>query len=314
MADDRAAAKRRASFGRADRLRKEAGQKKEQAATVQRRKSERDQADQARKAEAVRAAEQRTALARKQAEQRRVERQKESLRKEFARKADQRQPQVKPAVAVKQQPAAERGPHDKAARAYAGREEQRQLADQRIEHRRQTDRLRTEQQARRENFQHQQAGLIINHARHIRDIDHAERRDLAAHDLRRHSLGGRVTALVRGSQHFARQEAAIVERHENARWQKHREHEGKNDGLFWTQQATRHAHVVERANLTKAHQTERRDLVQAHHRTRPQRVQEHAKALERAARAPVERTVAQDNARPKPAFDHAAGRGHERSR
>lgn len=128
-------------------------------------------------------------------------------------------------------------------------------------------------------------------------------------DNQKRSLAGRFTAIVKGSGHFARQEQAIVERHENDRWQKHREHEGKKDQLFWTAQAKRLGQVVERRDMAKAHDGERHALKQAQERTRPQQIEARTQAVARVNDNQQKQKL--DNVRPAPAFGPAAGQSHE---
>lgn len=319
MADDRDAAKRRASFGRADRLRKETQQKTEQTKIEERRKAERDKSDQLRKAEAVKAAEHRNVQARKRAEQRRLERQQENLKKEFSRKVEYIRTRIKhvdqqkkaEAAKLESQKAAERDPRHRDAETYVAQQEKRQARDQLDEQRRQTNRLRTEHNAERLNARDRQAGAIIDHARRIRNIDIAERRELEALDVQRRSLAGRFTSVVKGPGHFARQEQAIVDRHDNDRWQKHRDHESKKDELFWTAQAKRLGQVVERRDMTKAHEGERQELKQAQERGRPQKVDARMKAMVRPSE---QRVLQQDNVRPAEPFGRAAGQSLENKR
>lgn len=321
MQSNRIAAKRRASFGRADRLRKEARQKAEQAKTEQRRKEERDKADRQRKAEAVKAAEQRIAQARKRAEHLRLQRHRENLQKEFSRKAEdkrardtraaqQRKMEAAKAASYKQQPA-DRDPKQRDAEGYVAHQEQRQQTDQRDEHRRQTQRLRSEHDAQREGGRNRAAAAIIEHARKIRNIDIAERRELEALDASRRSFTGRVTGLVRGAKHFVRQGQAIADRHENDRWQKHRDHEVRKDNLFWTEQTARLRRASERMAIAKDHQNERLELNHAQAHSRPQRVQDHVRALERVAQISIERSRRQENVRPTEGFGQAAGQVHQ---
>lgn len=313
MDADRSAAKRRASFGRADRLAKETRQKAEQTRVEQSRKAERDKADQQRKAEAVKAAEQRNALARKRAEHRRLERVRENLRKEFTRKAQDSQTErqrTEASKAADKKPAVERDETRRAAETYVAQQEKRQLRDQQEEHRRQTHRLRVEHQAERAGFRSREAAGVVNHARQVRNIDIAERRELEALGAQRRSLAGRAIGLVRGPQHFERQEQAIVDRHETDRWRAHRDQEARKDNLFSAEQAARLRRVSERHGIAKDHQAERLALGQAHERERPRLIEVRVQAMGRAN--DNERARERDEkVRPTQAFGQATGQGLE---
>lgn len=292
-APDRTAAKRRASFARTDRVAKEAAREAERTAA-------REKADQQRKAEALKAVEQRNALARKRAEQRRMERHRDNLRQEFARKAERQKAE---AVRVKAQQQDEKR---REAEAQIAQRHKRQQADQQAEHRRQTDRLRVEQRAQIRGYGDRNAAAIDQHARHVRNIDIAERRDLAALNDRRNSLTGRAVALVRGGKHFDRQERAITDRHEAARWDKHRDLEAKKDALFWSEQAARQGHATGRMTLMQRHRDERHELTQTQDRMRPQQIEAQRLALIRAnENAPVR---APEQVRTTDAFGHALER------
>jgi hypothetical protein len=306
---DRTAAKRRASYARADRLTKEA------ARDVQ-RTADREKAEQQRKAEAIKAVEQRNAQARKRAEQRRLDRHKENIRKQFTRAAEDRAAKQARAEqqrkAVKTVPQREQDEKRREAETYVRGRQKRQQADQQAEHRRQTDRLRVEQQSRIRGYGEKNNSAIDQHARHVRNIDIAERRDLAALNRQRNSLTGRAVSLVRGAKHYDRHERAITDRHEAARWDKHRDLEAKKDGLFWSEQATRLRHASGRMTMMQQHRDERRDLIQAHDRSRPQQIEAQRQALIRANdNAPTKKL---ENVRTTDAFQQAAERTHERTR
>ena len=321
METDRSAAKRRASFARADRLAKEAWQKAQQTRVDERRKAEREKADRQRKEEAVKAAERRNALARKRAEQRRLDRHRENLRKEFARKADERRLQSVQAERQRhaevsrtsgKTPAVARDETRRAAEAYVAQQERRQLRDQQEEHRRQTHRLRVEHQAERAGVGNREAAGVLQHARQIRNIDIAERRALEALGIRERSLAGRAVRLVRGARHFERQGQAIVERHENDRWTAHRDHEARKDGQFWAEQAARLRRISERHGIAHRHQSERRDLAQSHERDRARLIEVRAQAMTRAN--DNERALQRETVRPADAFERAAGPSRELKR
>lgn len=318
MEQSRAAAKRRASFGRADRLRKEEQRKAEQTKSEQARKADRAKADEQRKAIAAEAVKQRTALSQKRADQRRLARKQENLKKEFARKAEdsrardtQAQQQRKAASekVAQQKQAAERDPKVRDAANYVAQQEQRQARDQQDEHRRQTGRMRALHNGERLRNHEREAGAVIDHARKIRNIDIAERRELEALDVQRRSLTGRVTGMVRGAGHFARQEQAIAERHEADRWRSHHDHEVTKDKLFWSAQATRLVHVGERRDMAKTHEVERQGLKQAQERARPQQIEARVQAVTRANDNTQKQQL--EKARPTQAFGHAAGQSHE---
>lgn len=330
MSDQERAAKRRASFGRSARLAKETKAKAEREKAEAQRRATREKGDQQRKADAARAAEQRVAQARKKTEQRRLQRHKDDIRAAFSRKAEDRQAQA--ATAERRQAddkakAAEQARQAKdieqrrAAEAYVAKQQARQAADQVKEHRRQTHRLRVEHQAERTGFGHREAGALIQHARQIRNIDIQERRDLEALDTRRHSLTGRAISLVRGTRHYDRQARSIIERHEDARWQKHRDHEARKDGMFEAEQDSRLRQVGDRHEIAQRHQMERGALVAAHARGRPALIEARVQAMGIANenQKPRQQEQSRDIARPAEAFNKAAehapdGHGPERGR
>lgn len=325
MDSERAAAKRRASFGRAGRLAKEAQQRQERETVEAQRRAERQKADEQRKADAVKAAEQRTALARKQAEQRRLHRHKENLRQEFNRKAEdrkattaraQRQQADQAAKEAGRRLQAEQDQKRREAEAHVERQHQRQEAEQQSEHRRQTHRLRVEHQAERSGFRHKEAGALTLHARQIRNVDIAERRELEALDERRQSLSGRMVGLVRGSKHYDRQVQAITDRHENTRWQKHREHEANKDALFGKEQMARLRQVSDRRDMAQRHHVERHELIQSQEKSRPQLIEARAQALTHANENQKARQKQQSSelVRPSDAFNKAAEQSAERTR
>ena len=318
-----AAAKRRASFGRSSRLTKEAKQKAERAKIDAQRTAEREKADQARKADALKRAEQRAEQSRKQAEQRRLQRHKDELRRGFNRQAEDRKAVAAQAERQRLEEAARETERkrklasdqkQREAEAQVTKVYQRQTSEQQAEHRRQTHRLRAEQQNERTGFRNREAGGIILHASKIRNIDLAERRDLEALDSRRRSLTGRVVGLVRGAKHYDRQKQAIVERHEEVRWQKHREHEARKETLFQAEQAARLRQVSDRHGLAQRHRTERVELARTQEQHRPELTATMAQALRYANENQQTRTHAkeqerrQDTVRPSSPFNQAAER------
>ena len=114
---------------------------------------------------------------------------------------------------------------------------------------------------------------------------------------------------MRGSKHFDRQEQAIVERHENDRWAKHRENEVRQDWLFWSEQKTRLTQGAERMAMAKNHVSERHQLTQTHERVRPHEIDARAQAMTKAIEN--ERQQQQENKRPRESFGQAAGQSHE---
>lgn len=325
MDGERAAAKRRASFGRAGRLAKEAQQKQERETVAAQRQAERRKADEQRRADAVKAAEQRNALARKQAEQRRLQRHKDNLRQEFNRKAEDRKATAARAEQQRSETAAkeagrkvqaEQDQTRREAEAQVERQHRRQAAEQQAEHRRQTHRLRVGHQAQAAGLRHREAEALDLHARQVRNVDIAERRELEALDGRRHSLAGRVVGLARGSKHYDRQAQAIADRHENTRWQKHRDHEARKEALFFTGQAVRLRQVAERHGIAHRHSAEKTELLQAQKLGRPQLIEARVQAVAHANenQRPREKEQAKEIARPAEPFNRAAEQSAERTR
>ncbi len=310
-AQDHTTAKRQESFARADRLTKEAAREAQ-------RKADRETADRQRKAETIKAVEQRNAQARKRAEQRRMERHRENIRKAFDRAADDRSArqaraeQQKKAGAIRTASQKEHNEQRREAEAQVREVQKRQQADQQIEHRRQTDRLRAEQRARIQRCAERHSAAIDQHARQIRNIDIAERRDLAALNGRRTSLIGRVVGLVRGVAHYNRLEKTITDQHEAARWAKHRDLEAKKDELFWSEQTARLRHASDRMAMMQQHRNERHELIAAHDRSRPQQVEAQLQALIHVRdNVPVSTP---ENVHTTDAFQRTSGRAHKFTR
>src|SRR6185312_13089604 len=98
--------------------------------------------------------------------------------------------------------------------AFVKNAEKRELADQQAEHRRQTDRLRTQHRMETQSHKANAGGAVDQHRQQMRNID------LAA---RRNSLSARISGLIQGQGRFDREEQKIVDRHEAARMTKHRD-------------------------------------------------------------------------------------------
>ena len=166
------------------------------------------------------------------------------------------------------------------AEALVKEREKRHQADQIHEHRRQTDRMRKQHSIEMRSHTDNASHAISVHAQKIKNIDVAERRDLEALGARNRTLSGRLTNLVRGSGHAAREEKAIVDRHEAQRMQAHRNHEVLKDRQFEAAQASRIRQAHERNAIFDQHRTERRELADAHERARPRQIEQHRLALE----------------------------------
>jgi hypothetical protein len=121
---------------------------------------------------------------------------------------------------------------------------------------------------------------------------------------------------VRGTRHYDRQAQAIVDRHENERWQKHREHEARKETLFQAEQAARLRQVSDRHAIAQRHTSERNELVQAQERDRPRQIEARVQALSHANenQKPRQQERQPENVRPTEPFNQAAEQGHERSR
>jgi len=277
---------------------------KRETAKAEQRQAERQKADQIRSADAAKAAERRAGQNRKETEQRRVDRLRAATKREFNRKAEDRVAAQKKLDAQRQDAAkrdiqkredGRREATRQHAEALVKEREKRHQADQVHEHRRQTDRMRTQHSIEMRSHTDNASHAISVHAQKIKNIDLAEKREFAAFAARNRTISGRLTSLVRGPAHAAREEKAITDRHEAQRMQAHKNHEILKDRQFAAAQASRIRQAHERKAIFDQHRAERRELVAAHARDRPRQVEQHRQALEATRlRQTREKTLSHD--------------------
>jgi colicin import membrane protein len=304
-------ARERASFARADRLKKEAAQtadvkeqqqkagqqktaeankaadrqEKQRQAFEQRKAETRKQqqwkafeqrkADDA-KREFNRTAEDKIGIERKKDEQRKQDEQQQADRK---READQKAEQQK--AQAKQE--AQKRADERKAEAYVAAQARQQQADQIAEHRRQTSRLRTQHSEQSTSLKSRDGEAVDRHRNDIKTIDDRERRALKEFDVKRASLTGRAAQLIRGKAHFDGRREDIQKKSESDRLHKHRDLEALKERQFTAQQDQRLKHARERLDMMKTHRQHRDETQQQHDRDRPRLVAERQKAVEKNA-------------------------------
>lgn len=334
-------ARRRASFGRAARLRKEAAapaQKAERKAAPAQRASRQQKPAQRRqeftrkaqprkheqrrkepvreafnrqaKTDAQRKAEQqrleRLAVVRKRideynrrAAQRREREAKERVQREFNRKADERKAADRKAAdrkaaerseAAKQE--AQRKADERKAAAWVAQRQKQQQADAIAQQRYATSRLRTIHREETRSMKANETTAIERHAGAMKRIDAAEARALHEFGVKRRSLTGRATELVKGSRHFEKQRADIVNSHEAERMKWHRDLEGFKERHFTKSQDMRLKQARERKEIFDKHRDERREFARTQEAARPRMIEDRKQAFNRAAE--IERSHKQE--------------------
>ena len=297
---DRTAARRRASYARADRLKKEAAQaagEKEQerkaglqqsaeAKKAAERQDKQRQAfeqrkDEARKQQQWKAFEQRKADAakrefnRKAEDAKALEQQKADRRQEANRKAEQRMAEAKQE--------AQRRAEQRKADAYVQAQFRQQLADQIAEHRRQTDRLRAQHREQSSSLKDRGDEAITRHWHGVKGIDEREARALKEFDAKRASLTGRAAELVRGKAHFERRREEMQKGFESDRLHKHRDLEALKERQSAARQEQHLRHVQERKAILDTHRAAREETLQRQERDRPRLIEERLQAVARNA-------------------------------
>jgi hypothetical protein len=272
MADgSKQTAKERASFARADRLKKEEAAKNlDPAERDAERKAETAKRESDRKAENQKGAEKR------KAEQKREADQKEQQRKQDAAKLDAERQQQRKQEAQKRA-------DERRAEAHVAAQFKQQQADQLAEHRRQISRLRFQHQEQTATLKARDGEAIDRHRNDITTINEREQKALKEFDVKRGSLTGRATELVRGKAHFDGRREEIQKKFESDRLHKHRDLEALKERQFDAQQKKRLDHARDLRNMRKEHRQHRDETQQQHERDRPRLVAERQRAVERNA-------------------------------
>ena len=278
-------AKRRASFARADRLKKEAAQTADKTQTP--RTAEEQQRFAARltkqrqAAEAKKIEQQRATVARKLERQKEAEAKKHAAQQERQKAADQKKAdQTRAAEQAKQaQQQAQAAEARRRIEAEVTAREKAQRADQASAHRHQTSQLRDYHREEKLSLGMAVEVGNVHHASKISTIDASERRDLQELDEQRRSLTGRVVGIMKGPGHYERQEKAITERHEADRMQKHRDHEALKERLFTNTHTAYRRQAMERKEIADRHRTEVKQLHDVQAKLRPLEIERREKAM-----------------------------------
>lgn len=282
------AAKRRASFARADRIKRETAQAAEQEQARQRGPAEASALEEKRRAATIKAAATRVEQFRKLAQERRDRLRKEQTQKEFNRKAENTAGTAKVEAQRKDAARIEAQKQDASRRAAADVAERhkRQLADQQAEHRRQTGEVRSRHQAETRSLRANDDTAINRHWHAVRNIDQAEQRELSSFDTQRRSLTGRIAETVRGSSQYDRKREEVQQRFEGERMTKHRDLEALKERQSQVAQDTRLKQAHERKASIDAHRADRTQLQQAQAAERPRQIEQREQAITRAQAAP----------------------------
>lgn len=292
-------AKRRASFARADRLKKEAAQAADKIRTT--RTAEQQRTNAARLTKQRQTADAKMAEQKRTAEARKLDRQKEAAAKKQAAQQDRQkaadQKKVDQSRAVEQaenvQKQAQAAQERRRIEADLAAREKAQRADQTAAHRQQTSRLRDHHREESRSYRANVEAGNVHHTDKIQTIDMAERRDLRALEVQRRSLAGRVVGIVKRAGHYERQEKAITERHEADRMQKHRDHEALKERQFTQTHTAYRRQAMERLDIATRHRTEVNQLRDAQTRYRPLEIERRTKAITPAPKMEVAQTLKQ---------------------
>jgi hypothetical protein len=276
-------ARERASFARADRLKKEAAQQAE-AKAGEREKKQQQTAEQ-RKADQARTQDQRKADERRKADQKRDDQKKQDAAKLDAARQEQRKQE------------AQKRADERKAEAHVAAQFKQQQADQIAEHRRQTTRLRTQHREQSSSLKSREGEAIDRHWHDVRTIDDRERQALKDFDVKRRSLTGRATELVKGKAHFDGRREEMQKKFESDRLHKHRDLEALKERQFTAQQEQRIRQAKERLAMIHTHREARDQTQQQHDRDRPRLVAERQNAI--ARNAEIERGHKQEQTREK---------------
>ena len=276
--------KERASFARADRLKKEAAQQTTEQERNAERKAETIKRDADRKAENQKGAEKRKDEQKREADQKEQQQKQDAAKLDAARQEQRKQEAQKRA-------------DERKAEAHVAAQAKQQQADQIAEHRRQTSRLRTQHSEQSTSLKSRDGEAIDRHRNDIKTIDYREQQALKEFDVKRASLTGRAAQLIRGKAHFDGRREDIQKKSESDRLHKHRDLEALKERQFTAQQDQRLKHARERLDMMKTHRQHRDESQQQHERDRPRLVAERQKAHERNAE--IERGHKQEQKREK---------------
>lgn len=229
----------------------------------------------------------------RRASQRRERDAKERARRDFNRQAEDRKAAEQKQAAAKQE--AQRKADERKAAAWVAARQKQQAADAIAEQRRQTSRLRTMHREQTRSMKANEATAIDRHAGACKRIDAAEHRALHEFGVKRRSLTGRATELVKGSAHFEKQRAGIVNRHEAERMKSHRDLEAFKERHFTAAQDMRLRQARERKAIFDKHRDERRDFTRTQEAERPRQIEQRKQAFNKAAE--IERSHSQERAK-----------------
>jgi hypothetical protein len=274
-------AKERASFARADRLKKEAAQQTTDQKRDTERKAETAKRESDRKAENQKGAEKRKAEQKREADQKTQQQKQDAAKLDAARQEQRKQEAQKRA-------------DERRAEAHVAAQFKQQQADQIAEHRRQTTRLRTQHREQSSSLKSREGEAIDRHWHDVRAIDQREAKALQEFDVKRRSLAGRATELVKGKAHFDGRREEMQKKFESDRLHKHRDLEALKERQFTAQQEQRIRQAKERLAMIHTHREARDQTQQQHDRGAPER------------RRPQRR----DRARPQAGADEGKGPLH----
>lgn len=303
------AAKRRASFARAERVKKEAAktpeqrkadadlkaeQKLEAAKAREARKLEQEQKAETLKTEFARKAEQKIEAeksreARKAEQERKTDaiktanERKDAIKKQFNKETDAKKAESTKIEAKKIEQAKQVDENRRSrAETFVIERQKIQQSNAIFDQRRQTDQLRTQHREEMKSYKQNEADAITQHWSKIRGIDNAEAKALQELGQQRRSVAGRITEAFRGSQYFEEKRESIERKFESDRLRKHIELEGLKERQHDIAQAARLRQAHERKSIYERHLVERRELVQAQDKARPAIIDRQQQAFKKA--------------------------------
>jgi hypothetical protein len=264
-------AKERASFARADRLKKEEAAKNlDPAERDTERKAETAKRESDRKAENQKGAKKRKAEQKREADQKEQQRKQDAAKLDAARQEQRKQEAQKRA-------------DERRAEAHVAAQFKQQQADQLAEQRRQISRLRIQHSERSSSLKSRDGEAVDRHWHEVKTIDDRERQALKEFDVKRASLTGRAAELIKGKAHFEGRREEIQKKFESDRLHKHRDLEALKERQFTAQQKQRIEHARDLRNMRNEHRQHREESQQQHERDRPRLVAERQRAVERNA-------------------------------
>jgi hypothetical protein len=275
-------AKERASFARAERLKKEAAEQTTDQKRDAERKAETAKRESDRKAENQKGAEKRKAEQKREADQKTQQQKQDAAKLDAARQEQRKQEAQKRA-------------DERRAEAHVAAQFKQQQADQIAEQRRQTSRLRTQHREQSSSLKSRDGEAIDRHWHDVKTIDDRERQALKEFDIKRRSLTGRAVELVKGKAHFDGRREEVQKKFESDRLHKHRDLEALKERQFTAQQKKRLDHARDLRDMRKEHRQHRDETQQQHDRDRPRLVAERQNAV--ARNAEIERGHKQEQTR-----------------